>query len=112
MISWILRLVLVLMVVRLVWRFLAGIIDGLTPAAPRQAPKQSVPLVRDPVCGKYVVRANALTLEMPGPKLPKGQAAQAQKQLLYFCSERCREDYTRGGRTDGRTIAPPLREAK
>jgi YHS domain-containing protein len=83
MISWILRLVLVLIVVRLVWRFLAGVIDGLTPAAPRSTKKPSVPLVRDPVCGTYVVRAKALTIEAKG-------------QTQYFCSERCRDEYTRG----------------
>src|SRR5712691_11649557 len=87
MISWILRLLLVLIVVRLVWRFLAGLIDGLTPAAPRAAPKQSVPLVRDPVCGTYVVRAKALMIEAQGQK----------GQPVYFCSERCREEYVRGG---------------
>ncbi|SRR6266545_7429693 len=89
MISWILRLLLILIVVRLVWRFLAGVIDGLTPAAPRSAKKSSVPLVRDPVCGTYVVRANALTIEGPGQN--------GQTQTQYFCSERCRDEYTRGG---------------
>jgi YHS domain-containing protein len=101
MISWILRLVLVLIVVRLVWRFLAGVIDGLTPAAPQSAKKSSVPLVRDPVCGTYVVRAKALTIEAPGQK--------GQMQTQYFCSVRCRDEYTRRGRGFG---APPLREAK
>jgi YHS domain-containing protein len=101
MISWILRLVLILIVVRLVWRFLAGVIDGLTPTAPRSAKKSSVPLVRDPVCGTYVVRAKALTIEAPGQK--------GQTQTQYFCAERCRDEYTRGRRGVG---APPLREAK
>jgi YHS domain-containing protein len=107
MISWILRLLLVLIVVRLVWRFLAGIIDGLTPAAPQSAKKASVPLVRDPVCGTYVVRAKALTIEAPGPKGQKGQG-----QTQYFCSERCRDEYARGGRGGRGFGAPPLREAK
>jgi YHS domain-containing protein len=98
MIAWILRLLLLIIVIRLIWRFLAGIIDGLTPQDPRagesRSAKKSVPLVRDPVCGTYVVRANALTLDARG-------------ETLYFCSTRCRDEYARRG-----TGARPLREAK
>jgi YHS domain-containing protein len=94
MISWILRLLLALIVVRLVWRFLAGVLDGLSPEAPRSTGRKSVPLVRDPVCGTYVVRARALTIEADG-------------HTRYFCSERCRDEYAR--RRDG---PRPLREAK
>jgi YHS domain-containing protein len=97
MISWILRLLLLLIVIRLIWRFLSGVIDGLTPPSQRSGSgsgKKSVPLVRDPVCGTYVVRANALTLDARG-------------QTQYFCSERCRDHYARYG-----TNAPPLRGAK
>jgi YHS domain-containing protein len=96
MISWVLRLLLFLIVIRLVWRFLAGVMDGMTPPAQRTAGKgkKSVPLVRDPVCGTYVVRERALTLA-------------AGKETLYFCSERCRHEYERRG------YGPrPLREAK
>ena len=39
----------------------------------------SVPLVRDPVCGTYVVRAKALT-------------AGSGDQTQYFCSEKCRDE--------------------
>jgi YHS domain-containing protein len=96
MIAWALRLLLLLIVIRLIWRFLSGLIDGLTPPEQRagsRSGKKSVPLVRDPVCGTYVVRANALTLEARG-------------ETLYFCSTRCRDEYARRG--TGR----PLREAK
>lgn len=100
MIGWILRLILFLIVVRVIWRFLAGLIDGLTPDAPgsrgvrggsRSASGSragsggstaSVPLVRDPVCGKYVV---------PGRAIAAGRADQIQ----YFCSEQCRDEYAR-----------------
>ena len=94
MIGWILRLLLFLIVVRLVWRFLAGVFDGLgAPATNGSAggKKKAVPLVRDPVCGTYVVRDRALTLV-------------AGRQTQYFCSERCRDEFAR------RT--PSLREAK
>jgi YHS domain-containing protein len=103
MIGWVLRLLLLIIVIRLIWRFLAGIIDGLTPPDQRASGsrsangkngKQSVALVRDPVCGTYVVRANALTLDARG-------------ETLYFCSTRCRDEYARRG-----TGTRPLREAK
>jgi YHS domain-containing protein len=94
MIGWILRLLLVLIVVRLVWRFLAGVFDGLSPEASRSTAKKAVALVRDPVCGTFVVRARALTIEANG-------------QIQYFCSERCRDEYARRGYG-----SRPLREAK
>jgi YHS domain-containing protein len=98
MIGWILRLLLLLIVVRLVWRFIAGVMDGMNPA-PRSTGKNgqkkpSVPLVKDPVCGTYIVRDRALTLD-------------AGTQTQYFCSEACRDEYARRG------YGPrPLREAK
>jgi len=92
--SWALRLLLFLIVARLVWRFIAGVIDGLTPDAPRAPKAKSVPLVRDPVCGTYVVRARALTM---------GEGA----ETMYFCSEKCRDEYARRG------FGPrPLKQAK
>ena len=60
----------------------------LTPQQ-RAGKKKSVPLVKDPVCGTYVVRERALTLD-------------AGKQTQYFCSERCRDEYTRGARAIAR----------
>jgi YHS domain-containing protein len=94
--GWALRLLLFLMIIRLAWRFLAGVIDGLTPPAARGSgaaknTNKSVPLVRDPVCGTYVVRERALTLD-------------TRHETQYFCSERCRDEYARRGYA--------LREAK
>ena len=92
MIGWILRFILLMIVIRVIWRFLGGIIDGLSGdstarsrgsrgnAGPGPAKVASVPLVRDPVCGTYVVRAKALTEG-------SGEATQ------YFCSEKCRDEY-------------------
>jgi YHS domain-containing protein len=90
MISWVLRALLFLIVIRLVWRFIAGVMDGMSPAPQNTGKaaskkKKSVPLVKDPVCGTYVVRERALTLD-------------TGKQTQYFCSERCRDEYTRGVR--------------
>ncbi len=102
MIGWILRFILLLVIIRVIWRFLGGIIDGLSgdsyarsqggqrgrrggvgvgPDGPGAAPgAASVPLVRDPVCGTYVVRTKALTV---------GSGDQTQ----YFCSEKCRDEF-------------------
>jgi uncharacterized protein len=96
MIGWVLRTLLLLIVIRLVWRFIASVMDGMSPAPQQQkaGKKKSVPLVKDPVCGTYIVRDRALTLD-------------AGTQTQYFCSERCRDEYARRG------YGPrPLREAK
>jgi YHS domain-containing protein len=96
MTGWILRAILFFIVIRLIWRFLAGLIDGLTPGgarsrdagsgqggrAARDGKPASVPLVRDPVCGKYIVQSRALT---------GGRGDQVQ----YFCSEQCRDEFAR-----------------
>jgi hypothetical protein len=77
--GWILRLLLVILIVRAVWRLVRGVVHGLEGRAPEKI-EQGVPLVRDPVCGVYVVRSRALTVG-------HGDSA------LYFCSERCRNQY-------------------
>jgi uncharacterized protein len=84
MIGWILRLILLAVLIWIIWRFLGGIIDGLRPEDERakRGKAASVPLVRDPVCGTYVVRANALTVGSGG-------------QTHYFCSEKCRDEFRR-----------------
>ena len=97
MIGWVLRFILLMVVIRVIWRFLGGIIDGLSGTRPRArrvasaaaaaaaaggpgGGAASVPLVRDPVCGTYVVRAKALT-------------AGSGDQTQYFCSEKCRDEF-------------------
>ena len=95
MIGWVLRFILLMIVIRVIWRFLGGIIDGLSGDSSTRSRgnqrggrggtgpgpgKASVPLVRDPVCGTYVVRAKALT-------------AGSGDQMQYFCSEKCRDEF-------------------
>lgn len=86
--GWLLRLLLLVIVIvvltRAVWRLLSGIVEGATGAT-RAAPRprrevQSVPLVRDPVCGTYVVKEKAL-------------AVKQGDTIEYFCSEQCRDQY-------------------
>ena len=81
LLTWSLRIILILLVLRLIWRFVAGLIDGV--AAPRgqvRGGRQAVPLVKDPVCGTYVVRDRALS-------------ASANGETGWFCSEKCRDTW-------------------
>ena len=73
-----LKVILFLVVVRLVWRFLRGVLEG---AGYYQVPSQrSVGLVRDPVCGVFVVPSQALM-------------ARKGSETKYFCSEKCRREW-------------------
>jgi YHS domain-containing protein len=78
-VSWVIRLLLVLLLVRVLWRLIGGVIAGMAETKGRQGGGR-VQLVRDPVCGTYVVPARALPLTAAGV-------------TQYFCSERCREKY-------------------
>jgi uncharacterized protein len=80
MTGWILRIVLLILVVRMLWRLLSGIVEGAAGLPAGRRRDTAVPLVRDPVCGTYVVRSRALT-------------AGSGASLQYFCSERCRAEY-------------------
>ena len=82
LIAWIFRILVILFVIRLVLRFLAGVTRGVS--GPRPAPKPNQPatregghLVRDPNCGTYVAVGRALR---------EGSGDNA----VYFCSETCR----------------------
>ena len=81
MTGWILKIILLLVIIRLLWRFIRGVLEGAGVfPAPAQ---QSVGLVRDPVCGVFVVPSKALT-------------AGSGSQTRYFCSEKCRSEWRRG----------------
>jgi YHS domain-containing protein len=79
MLRLLLGLILLYMVLRAVSRLLRGIAAGLDgPHQIKQPP--AMPLVRDPVCGTFVVPANA-------PSFGTGT------QMRFFCSENCRRIY-------------------
>jgi len=85
---------LVLLLLRALWRFLVGVVDGasrLPRSSKSSPPAKGVPMARDPICGTFVVPARALTLSAGG-------------EVHYFCSEECRESYRTGAR--GRQPAP------
>ena len=89
MIRFLLIAVLVMVVARAFWRVMDGVIEAAggtrRTAGRNQSPARAVKLQRDPVCGTFVAPATALSLT-------SGDAT------LYFCSERCRDDYRKGKR--------------
>ena len=75
--------VLLIVIGRMVWRFVYAIFDGagmLKAPGPRE--RAAVKLVRDPICGIFVV---------PGKALTSGSGTATR----YFCSEKCRDQWGR-----------------
>jgi uncharacterized protein len=81
MVRLIIFLVLVYFVARAVWRLVHGIAEGMSAPRDSQSPS-AVALVRDPVCGTYVVPSRALT-------------AGSGDDIHFFCSERCRQAWAK-----------------
>lgn len=81
-----LKLILLLLVIRALWRLIGGVMKGLGDgSAGGPPPGTRVALSRDPVCGTYVVPGRAL-------------AARDGNLVRYFCSERCRDQFARAPR--------------
>ena len=78
MLGWAIRIIILILIVRALWRFLSGVVEG---AQRGRRPASSVPLVRDPICGTYVVPERALSVS-------------GADGVHYFCSERCRRAYS------------------
>lgn len=72
-------LFVIALVVRSLWRFLDGVVEGASGPGRRrgQVPQKGGRMVRDPVCGTFVVQSRALTADRGG-------------QTAWFCSEDCR----------------------
>jgi YHS domain-containing protein len=83
-VSWVIRLLLVLLLIRVLSRLIGGVIAGMSEKKVRQ--EGPVQLVRDPICGTYVIPARALPLTAAGA-------------TQYFCSERCKEQFLAKVRT-------------
>lgn len=81
MIQDLLLLVLSLVAARAFWRLVGGVIDGLG-RGPRTGgvPERGVQMVRDPVCGTYVIPDRAVTLADGSGR-------------MFFCSIDCRDKY-------------------
>ncbi len=80
--GWILRGVFLVLIIRLIWRFVSGLVAGLRGTPPRQRPVRGRVLERDPVCGKFVEPSRALTTSTQG-------------KTHYFCSDRCLQAFKR-----------------
>ena len=72
-------LILLFRAMRRLWR---GVADGMAGPPPRggEVPQLGVQMVRDPVCGTYVVRERSVTLSVG-------------RDELHFCSVKCRDQY-------------------
>ena len=73
--------ILLTLAVRAAGRLIGGIIDGIR-AQPRgtDVPQRGVQMVRDPICGTYILPDRAVTIHDGGRR-------------VYFCSEACRDKY-------------------
>jgi hypothetical protein len=77
----VLELVFILLAVRAFWRLLGGIVQGVANQ-PREvrSPDHAVPMVRDPVCGTFLLPDRAVTIT-------------DGRQRVHFCSTACRDKY-------------------
>jgi YHS domain-containing protein len=78
MVRLILELLLLYIVVTALRRFLGGFSQGLSGSKGRPTHVQATNLARDPICGTYVVPAQALS-------------ASKGKETRFFCSDKCRQ---------------------
>jgi YHS domain-containing protein len=76
----ILFIVLGIFVARAFWRLIDGIVDGARGRRNGQVPSRGVAMVRDPVCGTFVLPDNARMIS-------DGRAR------VFFCSDACRDKY-------------------
>ena len=73
-------LLLFVLIARAFWRAVDGVLEGLSgPAGARTLPR-AARMVRDPVCGTFILPDQAV-------RLPDGSRS------IYFCSTRCRDKY-------------------
>jgi len=79
-----LLLVLAMVMARAVSRVMGGVVEGLSGRAPRSeggnVPARGVQMVRDPVCGTFVIPDRSVTLSDGSGR-------------VFFCSASCRDKY-------------------
>jgi YHS domain-containing protein len=73
--------ILLIIIARLFWRVIDGVLEGVRNRPQRQD-KPGVKLVRDPVCGTYVAPQSALSIT-------------SGRGTHYFCSEKCLAEFRR-----------------
>jgi hypothetical protein len=72
--------ILMALVARAFWRVVDGMIEGLTGRGRATRADVGVPMVRDPVCGTFV---------LPDHAVPLAEGS----QRIFFCSTGCRDKY-------------------
>jgi YHS domain-containing protein len=80
MVRLIIWLILLAILARIAWRFVHAVFEGAGLLRDPEE-RRAVKLVRDPVCGVYVVPSKALT-------------AGSGSTTKYFCSEKCRQQWS------------------
>jgi YHS domain-containing protein len=78
----ILFVVLGIVVARAFWRLVDGVLDGVRgkPRGKSQVPSRGVAMVRDPVCGTFVLPDRARMIS-------------DGRTQVFFCSDACRDQY-------------------
>ena len=81
MVRFVLYAVLLILFVRAVLRLWRGLAEGIGSGSPRSdMAADSVQMVRDPVCGTFVVPDRSVTLSVG-------------RRQVHFCSAACRDAY-------------------
>jgi YHS domain-containing protein len=85
-VRFILLFLLAMFVARAFWRLLAGVVEGAVgtgaPPPRGRGDASAVKMVKDPVCGTFVVPGKAVQLARAG-------------ETHWFCSERCRAEFAK-----------------
>ena len=83
MTRFILIFVLSIVISRMFWRVIESFKEGLSGRGPGTATPttHSVQMVRDPICGTFLLPDRAVSLVVDG------------RSRVYFCSEACRDRY-------------------
>ena len=75
----VLEFLLIFFVARSFWRVVGGVIQGIT-GQPPTIPQRGAQMVRDPICGTFVLPERAIVLTDGHDR-------------VYFCSTDCRDKY-------------------
>jgi YHS domain-containing protein len=81
-IRYLLLAILILIVARLFWRLMDGVLEAAGGTTRSRRKAAATKLVRDPVCGTFVAPTTALTADAGG-------------MTHYFCSEKCQSEFKR-----------------
>ena len=81
LVRYVLLFLLVAFLARALARLFGGFVEGVTGTPPgTRVPRRGVQMVRDPVCGTFVVPDRAVTMIEGAHR-------------VHFCSDTCREQY-------------------